>query len=83
MYYEEKWIEGRLCYRHIPNGGWTEFDISMYRQALDDLRHQVKKCDLADVVGQSEQLVCVKCGNKNLIGTTIGYWCKVCQPDEM
>jgi hypothetical protein len=56
MYYEEKWIEGRLCYRHIPNGGWTEFDISMYRQALDDLRHQVKKCDLADVGKQRELL---------------------------
>jgi hypothetical protein len=27
MYYEEKIIDGILCYRYKPNGDWTKFTI--------------------------------------------------------
>jgi len=56
MYYEEKWIDGKLCYRHTPDGDFVEYTIISYRNALWELQQQVKPVDLADVVGRSEQL---------------------------
>jgi len=50
MYYEEKWIDGKLCYRYTPDGEWTEFDLNSYRVRCAELQQQVKSVDLADVV---------------------------------
>ena len=37
MYYEEKIINGILCYRCSPVGGWTEFSIeSLSKRAYND-----------------------------------------------
>ena len=37
MYYEEKLIDGILCYRCSPVGGWTEFSIeSLSERAYND-----------------------------------------------
>ena len=50
MYYEEQWIDGKLCYRHMPNGDWIEFDLNDYRQRLlEIMEQQVNSVDLADV----------------------------------
>lgn len=51
MYYEEKWIDGKLCYRHTPDGEWTEFDINSYRVRCYELQQQVNSVDLAEVGG--------------------------------
>ena len=37
MYYEEKLIDGILCYRCTPNGDWTKFSIeTLSKRAYDD-----------------------------------------------
>ena len=37
MYYEEQIIDGILCYRCSPVGGWTEFSIeSLSERAYND-----------------------------------------------
>lgn len=60
MYYEEKWIDGKLCYRHTPDGDFVEYTIISYRNALWELQQQVKPVDLAYVRG-NEVALC-RCG---------------------
>ena len=46
MYYEEKIIDGILCYRCSPVGGWTEFSIeSLSERAYND-RQKLKALTL-------------------------------------
>lgn len=46
MYYEEKLIDGVLCYRCSPVGGWTEFSIeSLSERAYND-RQKLKALTL-------------------------------------
>lgn len=71
MYYEEKWMEGELYYRHTPKGEWIKFTESQYRLRVLELERQVKFVDLADV-GKScnHQYVPFGCGFDKV--------CKVC-----
>lgn len=64
MYYEETWIGDSLFWRSSPNGKWNEFTIADYKTKVRQLEQQVKSGDLADVVEQSEQLVCHSCNKK-------------------
>ena len=47
MYYEEKIIDGILCYRCTPNGDWTKFSIeSLSKRAYNDRQKlkTLRKC---------------------------------------
>lgn len=46
MYYEEKLIDGVLCYRCTPKGDWTKFSIeSLSERAYND-RQKLKALTL-------------------------------------
>ena len=30
MYYEERWIDGKFCWRTSPNGAWTAYTANEY-----------------------------------------------------
>lgn len=36
MYYREEWINGKLMYKHTPNGEWKEFSKEMlYKRIIE------------------------------------------------
>lgn len=43
MFYEEKWIRGRLYYRGTPDGDWTEADPSMLHCRLQEAEEKLKR----------------------------------------
>jgi len=34
MYYKEALIDGKMMYKTVPNGQWSEFTVEMYRERL-------------------------------------------------
>lgn len=39
MYYEEKVIDGVLCFRDMPNGKWRQFTLAELTIKLQDMEH--------------------------------------------
>lgn len=63
MYYEEKVIDGRLCWRGLPNGGWTPFKASELtvklmkaHETIDNARVTMNRMDL----GQLDEIDCLR-----------------------
>lgn len=46
MYYEEKIIDGILCYRCKPNGDWTKFTIETLSERAYNDRQKLKALTL-------------------------------------
>lgn len=45
MYYEEKIINGVLCYRNDPNREWTPFTIEALSTALVATKHACERAE--------------------------------------
>jgi len=43
MYYQEKIINGILCYRHYPNDNWEEFSKEQLTQKLIVFQLEIEK----------------------------------------
>lgn len=41
MYYQEKWINGELYYKHSPKGKWYKFTEEMYIKRLIEREHEI------------------------------------------
>lgn len=41
MYYEEKIIDKILCYRHTPDGEWTQYTIEELTAMYADAKRQI------------------------------------------
>jgi len=41
MYYVEQWIEGRLYYKHTPDGDWKEFSLEMYAKRVMEREKEI------------------------------------------
>jgi hypothetical protein len=41
MYYAEQWIEGRLYYKHTPNGEWKEFSLEAYAKRVMEREKEI------------------------------------------
>jgi hypothetical protein len=62
-------------YKEDTNNGMQDSPMNwhIWKRAFDVAESELKKLRVADVVGQSEQLVC-SCGSR-LVMTTGGYHC--------
>jgi hypothetical protein len=62
MYYEEKWINRKLCWRSTPAGEWIPFTIGQYKDRVIKLEQKVKNltlpCVSESVQPVGEGLVC-------------------------
>jgi len=41
MYYQEKWIDGKLMYRLLPDGDWNEFTLDMYAKRVIEMETEI------------------------------------------
>lgn len=60
MYYEEKVINGKLCWRNTPNGAWTEMSggelnekVRIMQQEIDRLRAASPEKQLTATLNES------------------------------
>jgi len=48
MYYEEKWVAGKLYWRSTPTGEWIEADAAKLSRALEETQKELN--ELRDTV---------------------------------
>lgn len=79
----------KLKQRIIRNLEWANKRLKLQGKELDEtqleiiefcLLHDLQQCNIANVVGQSEQLFCPRCNGNNIDPTfyTDGYGCNDC-----
>ena len=71
MYYEEQWIDGKLCWRSSPDGEWAAFTLYELgqRYQAESKRRYAHEATIADLQGQlkaAEKIVRDLCEKANV-----------------
>lgn len=73
------WIAGWELTTNEKGVEMATLPAQMLRDTLAYIENIEKQCNIANVVGQSEQLVCPYCGSKRIGQDHEGCWCRHCK----
>ena len=78
MYFEEKIINGILCWRDTPTGEWQQYSAAEISAKYEQvqLRLAQKKVEAPETIDNTTKVqICPKCGNKMVLNNEDRLYC--------